>query len=316
MAHDLRWTEVFGLSPFRARGREAWIALRGAEDVPPSRFGLSSLSLMRPRLAAPLWLGRQSVPGQVILTNLFNHTQTPIEAGWSVRKTQVRDFRGHALTYDSHNGTDLSIPVGTPVLTAAPGVVARVSTEFNRGGLKVFIDHGYGLMTTYAHLGRALVREGDVLARGQVIALSAYSGLDGAITFPWGVPHVHFNTWLNGEPVDPFAFGHEVSLWRDPSPRPPVVGVSNPGFEPTRWAHDAVDATIAACKTPSTRARLAAIDDPDRRARHLLTEVNYYPTRFPHQPLLYAQRHPRQSILDLPFSATHFEGAVFVDELS
>ncbi|MCA9543301.1 MAG: M23 family metallopeptidase [Myxococcales bacterium] len=315
MGHDLRFTEILGLSPVRERAKQAAIALRGAEDVPPSQWGLSSLKLLRPRLAAPLWLGRQSVPGQVILTNLFNHTQTPVEAGWSVKRTQVRDFRGRDLTYDSHNGTDLSIPVGTPVLTAAPGVVARVVAEFNRGGLKVFIDHGHGLMTTYAHLARALVKEGDVLARGQAIALSGYSGLDGAITFPWGVPHVHFNTWLNGEPVCPFGLDGQASLWLDRDPKPVTPGARDPGFTPTAWDHAAVDATIAACRTPAVRQRLQAIDNADRRARHLLTEVNYYPTRFPERPALYRASHPRQGLMDLPFGADRFEGAVFVDEL-
>ncbi len=76
--------------------------------------------------------------------NLFNRTPTPLEDGWSVRKTQVTDFRGGTLTYDSHNGTDFAVPVGTVVVAPAPGKVLRISSEFNRGGLKVFLDHGRG----------------------------------------------------------------------------------------------------------------------------------------------------------------------------
>jgi hypothetical protein len=52
----------------------------------------------------------------------------------------VRDFRGGTLTYDSHNGTDFAVPPGTIVVAAAPGRVLRASSEFNRGGLKVFVD--------------------------------------------------------------------------------------------------------------------------------------------------------------------------------
>ena len=73
-----------------------------------------------------------------------------------MKKTQVADFRGRDLTYDSHNGTDFAIPVGTRVLTAAAGRVVRQVSEFNRGGLKLFVDHGQGLMTCYAHLARPL----------------------------------------------------------------------------------------------------------------------------------------------------------------
>ena len=171
-----------GLRPLGVRYRQALVALRGEEDVPKSQMGLSSLKLLRPGMAWPLWHGRDTVPRQVILTNLFNHRQTPVEAGWSVKRTQVEDFRGRALTYDSHNGTDLCIPVGTTVHTAAAGAVVRVLSEFNRGGLKIFIDHGQGLMTCYAHLARALVVEGDVLERAAPIALSGYSGLDGFAT--------------------------------------------------------------------------------------------------------------------------------------
>lgn len=121
--------EAMGLRPFGTRMRQALVALRGAEDVPPSRFDLTSLTQLRPRIATALWRGKPYVPRQVIITNLFNHRQTPIEAGWSVRKTQVEDFRGRDLTYDSHNGTDFSIPVGTTVVSAAPGEVVRIASQ-------------------------------------------------------------------------------------------------------------------------------------------------------------------------------------------
>ena len=154
--------ESLGLRPFGERFRQAMIALRGADDVPPSQFDTSSLRLLNPKLSVPLWLGRFVQPRKVILTNLFNHRQTPVEDGWSVRRTQIEDFRGGTLTYDSHNGTDFSVPRGTLAVSPAAGRVARVYAEFNRGGLKVVIDHGEGLMTCSAHLARALVREGAV----------------------------------------------------------------------------------------------------------------------------------------------------------
>jgi len=303
-----------GLLPIAHRARQALIALRGEEDVPKSRMGLSSLGLLRPRLAWPMWRGRAPIPRRVVLTNLFNHTQTPVEAGWSVKRTQVEDFRGRGLTYDSHNGTDLCIPVGTRVLTAAPGVVVRVLSEFNRGGLKVFIDHGDGLMTCYAHLARALVVEGDVLERGARIALSGYSGLDGFSTFPFGVPHVHFNTWLNGEPVDPFAREGEHSLWhagRLPAPVPLDAGG---GATPSEYDEHAVDACIDGCKTKHVRERLRALAPLSRRAAYSIIARNYYPTRFPLRPNPYAELHPRAGRLDLPFSARDFDGVVFIDE--
>ncbi len=306
--------EAMGLHPWRLRVRQAKVALAGEDDVPASKWGPSSLKLLNPRLGIPLWRGRAPVPRKVILSNLFNHTQTPVEAGWSVKRTQVRDFRGRVATYDSHNGTDLCIPVGTTVLTAAPGEVVRVVSEFNRGGLKVFIDHGRGLMTCYAHLARALVGEGQLVGRGEPIAISGYSGLDGFITFPFGLPHIHFNTWLNGEPVDPFAREGEVSVWHGGVPVP-VDGEAKGEFAPSVYDEAAVDEVIAGCLTPRSRAELAGIEPLSRRAARTIIASNYYPTRFPVRRNPYDQRWEREERLDMPFSAADFDAAVFADDL-
>lgn len=307
--------EVLGLHPLPVRARQALVAIRGQQDVPPSQAGLSSLRQLHPRISPRLWAGRTYVPRRVLISNLFNHTQTPIEAGWSVRKTQVRDFRGGTLTYDSHNGTDFAIPVGTPVLAAAPGQVVLVHSEFNRGGLKIYIDHGDGLMTCSAHLARALVRVGDVVQRGQPVALSGYSGLDAALTFPWGIPHVHYNVWLNGEPVDPFPHAGSASLWRDGDlPLPPTDGDDEP-FVPSAYDPARVDAAIAACITASARAELQRTEPLWQRAAATIAHMNYYPTRFRERVRPYAQEHPRRGTLSLPFSAESFDGVTFVDEL-
>jgi murein DD-endopeptidase MepM/ murein hydrolase activator NlpD len=207
--------ETFGLSPLSQRAREAWLTLRGDPSTPPSRFDHTSLRMFKPRMALPLWRGRPAHGRLIPIYNLVSHVRPPPEEGWSVRVTFARDFLGTQLTYDSHNGTDFAVPLGTVVLAAAAGTVLRVSREFDRGGLKVFIDHGDGLVTTSNHLGRAFVRVGQRVRRGEPIALSAYSGLDGLSTFPFGAPHVHYNVWLNGEYVDPFGLGDTIPLWRN-----------------------------------------------------------------------------------------------------
>ena len=65
--------EVMGLTPPRERFRQAMIALRGEQDVPPSVFGLSSLSQLRPRIATTLWRGKFYLERTALITNLFNH---------------------------------------------------------------------------------------------------------------------------------------------------------------------------------------------------------------------------------------------------
>ncbi|MCK6571989.1 M23 family metallopeptidase [Myxococcota bacterium] len=307
--------EVFGLRPFGKAARETLLTLRGDASTPPSRFDVSSLRMLDPRVSFPLWLGRRRADGLIPIYNLFNHRQTDPALGWSVRVTQVEDFRGGTLTYDSHNGTDFAVPVGTTVVAAAPGRVLRVSSEMNRGGLKVFIDHGRGLVTTSNHLGRALVAVGDVVDRGTPVALSGASGIDCLAFFPFSCPHVHFNVWLNGEPVDPFARPGEVSLWRGEGGMPvPDDGAGRDATaDPTAWDHDAVARSIETCLHAGARAELAALTEPDVRALAVMFQRNYYPTRFPERPNLYREAHPRAPFLDLPFERGAFGGVTFIE---
>lgn len=306
--------EVLGMSPFKERWQQTKVALFGQEDVPGSKFGLSSLAQFHPRISPYLWRGKTYIDRQVIISNLVNHTPTPIESGWSVKKTQVQDYRGRRLTYDSHNGTDFSIPIGAEVCTAAAGQVVAIQSEFNRGGLKIFIDHGEGLMTCYAHLARSLVEVGAVLQRGQGIALSGYSGLDALISFPFGIPHVHFNVWLNGLPIDPFPYQGQVSLWKNGALPIPARGGAG-GFVASRYKEEQVEALIASCKTKSVQKRLEDIQPLAQRAAATIIHSNYYPTRFGAYINVYDQTYERRPRLDLPFSAQAFDGVVFLDDL-
>lgn len=312
----LKLREIFGLNPLPRRLTEAAMALRGDGLTPPSRFDLSSLTVLNPRLGVSTWLRRIRKDRRIPIYNLFNRTQTPLEEGWSVRRTQVRDFRGQTNTYDSHNGTDFAIPVGTVVVAPAAGRVLRVCNEFHRGGLKVFIDHGGNLMTTSNHLGRSLVRTGQRVERGQPIALSGGSGLDMVAAFPWSPPHVHFNVWLNGEPVDPFAAPDEIPLWHggnDPVPFDRSVRADDDKAPPSSWDEARIEEGIAACLDAELRAKLTDVVDPEVRGADLLFHQNYFPTRFERRPSPYAERAPRQAMLDLPFRAIDFVGIVHLD---
>lgn len=307
--------DVLGLRPFGVRLRETMLALKGDTTTPPSRFDRTSLRILAPGLAARMWLGRRRADRRVPIYNLFNRTPTEEHLGWSVRKTQVRDFRGGTLTYDSHNGTDFATPPGTVVVAPAPARVALVVSEYNRGGLKLMLDHGAGLTTVMAHLARALVREGDVVPRGAPVALSGASGLNFVAALGLDPPHLHFNTWLDGVPVDPFAIPGEVPLWRsndnEPVPdraRPRPADGADDAPPPSDFDAAAVDAWIAACRHPALRDRLAAIPDLDTRACHTIFFANYYPTRFDRRVNPYRARSERRPLLDLPFGAEDYLG--------
>lgn len=93
-----------------------------------------------------------------------------------------------------HNGVDIAVPEGSPVRCPFDGTVVSVNSE-DRGGLSVVVQHANGYTSGYAHLSRALVKPGDLVGSGQVIAESGNSGTSTG-------PHVHFAVQRFGQPVD------------------------------------------------------------------------------------------------------------------
>jgi murein DD-endopeptidase len=98
-------------------------------------------------------------------------------------------------TKKHHNGVDLSVPVGTPVLAAQDGTV-RTAAEDGVNGRYLVIDHGNGLKTSYCHLDRLDVDKGAEVTRGQLIAASGNTGRSTG-------PHLHFVVRIGRTTVDP-----------------------------------------------------------------------------------------------------------------
>ena len=93
-----------------------------------------------------------------------------------------------------HNGTDFSVPIGTPVLAAGDGVVTRV-IKHRYAGLYIEIQHNRKYTTRYLHLSKAYVRKGQKVSRGQKIAASGNSGRSTGA-------HLHYELRVNGRPVN------------------------------------------------------------------------------------------------------------------
>ncbi len=305
------WMDRFGLRPLPQGLREARKAIAGSGATPATIWGLSSLKIMKPRIALHTWAGRTRADGKAPVYNFFNRNQPPKSAPYSVKVSTCRDFQGGQWTYDSHVGTDFAVPVGTPIVTTAPGLVLRVDRELDHGGLKVCIDHGQCLFTTSSHLSQSLVQEGERVERGQTVGLSGASGLEFILFFPWVAPHLHLNVWLNGEAIDPFAFGDEVSMWRrhnDPRPYDgnPVAGEA---FEPSEWDPDGVEAAIDACRDLEIREKTRSFESLERRAAEILFHRVLSSAIFDDFPALYKQEGARRPCLDLPFRKQDFQGA-------
>lgn len=94
-----------------------------------------------------------------------------------------------------HTGVDIAAPYGSPIYAADNGKVIWAGWDGNYGRL-VKIDHGNGMVTYYAHTSRIVVKVGQRVAKGQLIA---YVGTSGRSTGP----HVHFEVRKNGKPINP-----------------------------------------------------------------------------------------------------------------
>jgi murein DD-endopeptidase MepM/ murein hydrolase activator NlpD len=97
-----------------------------------------------------------------------------------------------------HTGIDIGVPYGTPIRAAASGQVIYAGWMDGYGNL-VFIDHGRGISTGYAHQSSIAVSNGQAVTQGQVIG---YVGCTGHC---FG-PHLHFEVRVNGTPVDPLGY--------------------------------------------------------------------------------------------------------------
>ncbi|HEX3140175.1 MAG TPA: M23 family metallopeptidase [Rhizobacter sp.] len=116
----------------------------------------------------------------------------PVGSGFGFRSDP---FSGRAAL---HTGLDFPSDVGTPIMAAAGGVVR--STDFHPAyGNLLEIDHGNGLTTRYAHTSKILVKAGDLVKRGQVVALVGTTGRSTG-------PHLHFEVMVEGVLQDPAKF--------------------------------------------------------------------------------------------------------------
>jgi len=115
---------------------------------------------------------------------------------WPVRGRIVARFGPSGATGEKYNGVKIAVPLGTPILASADGVVAYAGSGVpNLGGL-VILKHGEGWTTVYGHASQLLVQRGQSVRRGQTVALSGDSGVADR-------PEVHFEMRKGRTPVDP-----------------------------------------------------------------------------------------------------------------
>jgi murein DD-endopeptidase MepM/ murein hydrolase activator NlpD len=117
---------------------------------------------------------------------------------WPVRGKVITSY-GAKTNGKSNDGINLAVPEGTPVKAAEDGVVAYAGNELKGYGNLVLVRHSNGYVTAYAHASELLVKRGDSIKRGQIIAKSGQTGEVGS-------PQLHFEIRKGSSPVDPLQF--------------------------------------------------------------------------------------------------------------
>ena len=108
--------------------------------------------------------------------------------------------RFHPILHEMrpHEGIDVSAAAGSPIVAPAGGIVTKVDVEGGYGNI-LEIDHGNGIHTKYAHCARIIVRAGQRVERGQMIATVGNTGLSVG-------PHLHYEIIVDGKHVDPLKY--------------------------------------------------------------------------------------------------------------
>lgn len=171
----------------------AGAAMRKAQDI---RVDLNALIRRANLLASSFEEAKDS---------LASHSQR-LAATPSIMPTQgwltsaFSSMREHPILHVArpHEGIDVTAPMGSPIEAPAGGTVTDAGWESGYGNT-VTIDHGYGIVTKFAHCSKLLVKTGQHVSRGQRIALVGNTGLATG-------PHLHYEVHVNGRPVDPLKY--------------------------------------------------------------------------------------------------------------
>jgi murein DD-endopeptidase MepM/ murein hydrolase activator NlpD len=118
--------------------------------------------------------------------------------GWL--SSAFSSMRTHPILHMArpHEGIDVSAPMGSPIEAPAAGVVTDAGWETGYGNT-ITINHGFGIVTRFAHASKLLVKTGQRVSRGQRIALVGNSGLATG-------PHLHYEVHVKGRPVNPLKY--------------------------------------------------------------------------------------------------------------
>lgn len=168
-----------------------------AEAVFATSYDLSALERRASLLSESMAQAMESLVANYALLEATPSIVPTAGQGIEMLSSTFSPARLHPISHEElpHVGMDFSAVEGTPILAAAKGVVSYAGWKSGYG-LTVEVDHGFGVMTRYAHTVRYLVEPGQAVARGEVLAQVGSSGRATA-------SHLHYEVWKDGVAQNP-----------------------------------------------------------------------------------------------------------------
>lgn len=157
--------------------------------VNPNAEDLERIAAERPRIIAASRTWSEAVPATF---RFVAPAPGPRSSNFGLRRVLNGQPR------NPHSGIDVASPAGTPIVSAADGMVVEAGDFFFNGNA-VWVDHGRGLITVYSHMQSIVVEPGQRVSAGTTLGTV---GATGRVTGP----HLHFAVVLNGVMVDPDLF--------------------------------------------------------------------------------------------------------------
>ena len=199
----------------RANNIQPYAALNiGDRLVIPGERHVAAVHTPAPQIAAPRTIKPLESVGSVPPENARIATPEPVTAEnpaktaeaagnlptfrWPAKGRVLAGF-GQKINGVPNDGINVSLPEGTPVKAAEDGVVAYAGNELKGYGNLVLLRHANGYVSAYANASELMVKKGDTVKRGQVVA---HSGQTGNVSSP----QLHFEIRKGSTPVDPMQF--------------------------------------------------------------------------------------------------------------